>query len=991
VREEKRVARQVFTPLAGAPALARIPLLPLDSPEADAEGAGAVHPVVAEGMFLASRQAAAIESGAAAGQPLDGRAAATARSYSLRARWRPTPHGVFAGVARAPFTGRASALTMAGGHRARTVPHPAWLAGVAAAVLGDPGVLELLTLHADTLTVQRGGRLEREQQAGPGRDGVRLVTARASDASRLVMAACAHGATWAEVLAAVAARWPTVPGETVRAMVLELARCGFLLTDLLPEDCGDDPLGHLLQRIPGAHPLREGLRVIRASLAGADQFPPGAPQRLAALAAAQQAADRLLHLDQPPLCADVALDADLALPARLAQEAADAAGALWRIGAPGSPLDAWHERFLARYGRNRPVRLLDAADPVTGIGADAAAGEPPLPAQMVAVLASLLTAAAAGQRTEIDLDAATVEALAAACGSGGESPPPTAEIYVRVIADERAEAGGAGRLRLAVCPGGHTQTAGSSSGRFASLLPGLGSTASKDPAIAELAVRARTPVGTTLAAPTGFRRCRVSLGIPARPGDLEPGDLLLASDGHRLSLWSQRLGRGVVPVLYSRLSPQLLPPVARLLRMMASSGCRPLRAWSWGPLAGTPFQPRVCYRGTILAPARWTLPPLAVSAAGSAGGWDAAVGQWRSTAVPPPPRVVVVQDHDRALPVDLDRPDDRALLRRYVRRGTLAVAEQPGGTTQAQGVVTSPAGKHALELVISLARGPAGGRPAPAGPPVPVRARQPGEGLHLPGGDWLSLVIRTPPSCQDDVIARAGAIAQGLAFPWFWLRYSDHAGPYLRIRFHGEPAALAGRVLPAMAALSGELIAARLASGLSAEPYEQETERYGGTPATMTAAEQVFTADSRLVLAILAATRDADERIILAAMSAAAIARALNAGEAALHGRHVDRATRHKLDGMRARVRAAAATGHAGLAASPESQEWADRDTALATYHLALPAERRAQCASSLIHMHVNRLIGHDSLEPLIRALAADLLFSTAPAAAPPLAAGASQ
>lgn len=974
------MARQAFTPLAGAPALARIPLLPLDSPEADAAGAGAVHPVVAEGMFLASRQAAAIVAAATAGQPLGARAAATARSYSLRARARPTPHGAFAGVARASFTTRApSALTMAGGHRARTVPHPAWLAGVAATVLGDPGVLELLTLHADTLTVQRGGRLEREQQAGQGRDGVRLITARASEASRLVMAACAHGATLTGVLAAVAARWPTVPEETVRAMVLELARCGFLSTDLLPEDGSDDPLGHFLQRIPGTHPLRENLTAIRAGLAEADRFPPGAPERLAALAAAQEAVDRVLDLDQPTLWADVALDADLALPARLAHEAADAAGVLWRIGASGNPLGAYHERFLARYGRNRPVRLLDAVDPVTGIGADTAADEPPLPAEAVAILASLLTAAAAGQRAEIDLDAATVEALAAACGSDGESPPPTAEIYVRVIVGESPQAGGVGRLRLAVCPGGHTQTAGSSSGRFASLLPGLEHTAGKDPGIAEIAVRARTPTGATLAAPTGFGSCRIPLGVPARPGDLKPDDLLLASDGHRLSLWSQRLDREIVPVLYSRISPQLLPPVVQLLRMMANSGCRPLRAWSWGPLAGTPFQPRVCYRGTILAPARWTLPPLAVKAAGSPDGWDAAVGQWRETAVPPPPRVVVVQDHDRALPVDLDRPDGRAFLRRYVRRGTRVVTEQPGGTAQAQGVVTSPAGKHALEVVISLARAPAGGHPAPAGPRAAVHVREPGEGLHLPGGDWLSLVIRTPPSCQDDVIARVSVIAQGLAFPWFWLRYSDHAGPHLRIRFHGEPAVLAGRVLPAVAALTGELIAARLASGLSAEPYDQETERYGGTSAAMTAAERVFAADSRLVLAVLAATRDADERIILAALSAATITRALNAGESALHGRHVDRAARHKLDGMRTRARAAAASSHAGLAVSPASQEWAGRDTALTAYHAVVPGERKAQCASSLIHMHVNRLLGRSSLEPLVRALAADLLFSTSP------------
>jgi thiopeptide-type bacteriocin biosynthesis protein len=341
---------------------------------------------------------------------------------------------------------------------------------------------------------------------------------------------------------------------------------------------------------------------------------------------------------------------------------------------------------------------------------------------------------------------------------------------------------------------------------------------------------------------------------------------------------------------------------------------------------------------------------------------------------------VVVQDHDRSLPLDLGRPDDRALLRRYVRRGTRAITEQPGGPDAVQGVIISPAGQHALELVISLARAhDAGGHLLRAGLWPPPHVRRPGEGLHLPGGDWLSLMIRTPPSCQDEVIARVGAIAEGLPALWFWLRYSDHAGPHLRARFHAEPAVLAGRVLPAMAALTGDLIAARMASGLSVEPYEQETERYGGTPATMTAAEQVFAADSRLVLAVLAATRDADERIIIAALSAATIARSTGAGQAALAGRHVGRADRHRIDRLRPRTRAAAATCHAGLAMSLANQEWAERDAALAAYHAALPAQRRVPCASSLVHMHVNRLLGQADLEPLVRALAADLLFATAP------------
>jgi lantibiotic biosynthesis protein len=178
------------------------------------------------------------------------------------------------------------------------------------------------------------------------------------------------------------------------------------------------------------------------------------------------------------------------------------------------------------------------------------------------------------------------------------------------------DAAAAGRFHLAVSPGGGTQEAGSSSGRFASLLPGLRTTYHSDDAavVAELVVRSRTPSGATLAPETGFAAHRIPLGVPARPGDLAVEDLLLASDGQRLLLWSASLDRRVVPVLYSRLSPHLLPPIAQVLRLLGQHGCRPWRPWSWGSLAGTPFQPRVRYRQTILSPARWTLPPAVTGA-----------------------------------------------------------------------------------------------------------------------------------------------------------------------------------------------------------------------------------------------------------------------------------------------------------------------------------------------------------------------------------------
>jgi lantibiotic biosynthesis protein len=247
------LGRRVFDPLPVA--LARVPLLPVAVP-ADAS-ADAIDPLVGEGMFLASRQAGALITGASP-EPSSERGAVTVRSYTLRARSRPTPHGVFAGAATARFRGSAGprGLAIGEGHRARTVPDPGWLEAVADRLLADPVVLPLLTLSASNLVVRRDGRLEQERPAEPGTAGVRRVAVRATDATILVMSVCATGAPWSAVLGAVTRKWPAASESLVRGMVAELVRRGFLLTDLLPGRSTGDPLGHLLTRIPASAEFR---------------------------------------------------------------------------------------------------------------------------------------------------------------------------------------------------------------------------------------------------------------------------------------------------------------------------------------------------------------------------------------------------------------------------------------------------------------------------------------------------------------------------------------------------------------------------------------------------------------------------------------------------------------------------------------------------------------------------------------------------------------
>jgi thiopeptide-type bacteriocin biosynthesis protein len=937
--------------------LARLPLLPAEHAPADGGG------LLREGMFLASRQLGG-------DIPSAGQMALTARGYELRARFRPTPHGVFAGVTFARLSGEPALLRLGERHRARSNPSGAWLSAVCGLLLDGPdgsSVLRCLTLTANNTALRRGDRWEGEAQVDAGHADLNRVMVRATEAVDLIMNVCGLATSAGDVLAEVAARWPQAPEQMVAEAISGLVRHGFLLTDLLPADVSNDPVGHLLSRLPDTHPMCARLAEVRRLLAAADGHRPGAAARLEMLSAARDLADEVCVVDRP-LTVDVAVDGDLTVPVAVARQAADAASVLWRIADQQGLIEAYHQRFLHRYGPHRFVPLLEAADPVIGIGIDVDPQhvEPsPEVTPRTAVLTGLITRAAARHEIEVMLDEQTIAALAEPAAAG--TPPRSAEVYVRLVAGSLHDLE-EGRLRVVVGAGG-SQNAGSTPARFVSLLGHSHNEPQTDGAlVAELLVRPRTAAAQTLAPPAGFTQHRIAVGVPCGEGDLPLTDLQLVSDGTCMAVWSASQDRQVIPVLYSRLTAGLLPPLARLLQLLGHAGTRPWQTWSWGSVGGGPFQPRVRYRDAILSPARWTIPAALTSAARDQKKWDTELDLWRSNVVPGLPGIVVTDDADRHLPLDLGLDTDRALLRRYVRRGLTAVTELPGGDGAIQAVATGPLGRHVVELAIPLTRR--------TDPPAPVhRAHLPprlfSEGLFLPGGPWLSLAITTPIHCQDELLAGLVSLAAELKEDWdswFWLRYrTPELGPHLRVRFLGEPATLGGRVLPAVSNWVSTMTRRRLSGGLTIEPYDQEIERYGGTSAIRNA-ENVFAADSQLALALL--TGDDDQRLTAAALTAVTIARIVAPNDlSTLHGRHVDRATHQRLSRLRPHVRAAGSRPP-NLPREP----WVGLLDTLAAYRDILAPARRASCASSLIHMHANRVLTTADDEPLMRALAADLL-----------------
>ena len=134
-----------------------------------------------------------------------------------------------------------------------------------------------------------------------------------------------------------------------------------------------------------------------------------------------------------------------------------------------------------------------------------------------------------------------------------------------------------------------------------------------------------------------------------------------------------------------------------------------------------------------------------------------------------------------------------------------------------------------------------------------------------PGTEWLSLKLYGARSSTENVLVKrivpfleeykkSGAVRK-----WFFIRYGDPDW-HVRLRILGDPETLHGTLLPGLGALLEPEVTSGLIHQLETFTYVRETERYGGSKA-IELIENLFMEDSRFVASALSATRaDGDAR-----------------------------------------------------------------------------------------------------------------------------------
>ncbi|MEU6406315.1 lantibiotic dehydratase [Streptomyces sp. NPDC046985] len=909
------------------------------------------------------------------------RATLSLARYLLRAQHRATPFGLFAGVTTAEFGPQARA-EWGEEHVAVGRAGAEWLAAVIERLESCPELLDRLPVVVNNTVTSRGDRLIVPFQSDAKDDRRRAVEASLTLTGpvRAVLAASRTPIRCGALVAKLRAEFPEAAPDKARRLLAELIRRRVLITSLHAPSTEIDALGHLVEQLgatgvegnaPAAEIGRE-LRAIRKDLeecltrAGRDSV-------------AARMRTLLPGLRRHPVALDLRLDAQMVLPEEVAREIERAAFILTRVsGRPygAASWNAYHQRFYERYGIGTMVPLTEAvADSGTGYpdgypGAPAGARRPRVSARDDA-LVRLAQDAALDGCDEVVLTDEQIAAL----DVGPDEPrlPPHLEVGVRVHATGLEDLQ-RGRFRLEIAS--VSRGAGVSTGRFLGVLAPLGRqalaaeladlpAADSDTVSAQLSFPPLLPESAHVTRAPQIAPTVISLQEHRAPKDtvLTPEDLAVGCDGRRMYLAAPQRGHRVEAVGMNALNLHThTPPLARFLTELSRAQCAQVTVFDWGVAAAMPFLPRLRYGRTVLAPARWRLEASELPGrACPRDEWDNAFVEWRARRRLPR-RALLVED-DRRLFLDLDEAGHRTLLRRRLDRTHSALldeAPEPGAYGWCGGR------PHEVVVPLKATR-------SPSWPPLPVptQARVLSSAqTQTPAASSVLLAALHGDARRQDILLTQhlpGLLERLGSPPWWFIRFRD-PDQHLRVRIALSDGGTFAQTAHTVSVWADDLRGAGLLADLRYPTSYREMGRWGSN-AAWEAAEEVFRADSRAVLAQLAEPQRPAQRVLVAAHTVAIASAFLGSTAAAMrwltdHIPPTAPAPVHRTQFSEAVRFADPADDWAALREAQGGDvvvpEWAERDAALAAYRSHFPGPDTRGIAvddvlTSLLHVHFVR------------------------------------
>ncbi|WP_347396913.1 lantibiotic dehydratase [Paenibacillus amylolyticus] len=814
--------------------------------------------------------------------------------YVIRMMSRPTPFGLFSGITVGRFSAKSQLdIKEISHYRKRARPDMGWILKLIEQLENDPQILEQLTIYPNALIYKQGNRAKLPflTRYGKMKSGANdSISVKATIVFDWIMNYLSFPRKFSKVLNQMELEFPGTDREIINNYLQQLIKEEFLITELRPSTIDKDPFYHvfsLVNGLQGVNDIGKKLHEIHETIMLYNETPVG--EGIETFKQLSRMTNDFIPMETPTIQVDLSLaDQSIRLNEHIRKDVEEAAYILNMLSHYSEDhLKRYVEDFLERYGDLKEIPVLELIDDELGLGAPATYRYPENRKNSYALkrrdsqgkmkqeqlfMELLVSAIHKGQHT-VELDEHVIQQLEGSNDS--QLPPlPSMELYFSLhTLDQNSLDHGEYKLVLAPNPG--SNGAGKTFGRFLDILePNL----QKDLTLISKKEKDLYPDAMwaeTSFLPTSGKSANVMLTknyrdheIPLSHGGITPNeqiismsDLVVGVKEGRLYIRSVSQNKEVIPTAGHMFNYHHAPNIYRFLMEVGLMRFDQWSAPDFGYLMNAPFMPRIQYKKIVLSPAKWNLryPNNNLKESINADklkNWVLTfLREWNV------PRYVYLIDSDNRILLDLDHPLHLSeLLKNLKTTRHINLIEHAGGFENLP--IHRSDGCLAAEFVFPLIIDDA----------IPIKGSSSvfpfkklsdrgvlGKDIYLPGNEWFYAKLYGLDSRQNEFLALYWeecvneAKDIGLIEQAYFIRYAD-PDPHVRVRFKFKSNDKSQLFAQLFKKWSDEWFKDGYITKFTLETYEPEIERYGGTE-LMKLAESLFSEDSYVVAGLIRLNR----------------------------------------------------------------------------------------------------------------------------------------
>lgn len=327
-------------------------------------------------------------------------------------------------------------------------------------------------------------------------------------------------------------------------------------------------------------------------------------------------------------------------------------------------------------------------------------------------------------------------------------------------------------------------------------------------------------------------------------------DFLIGMQNNRLYIKSKSLGKRCKIVHDCMINMRALSDVTRFLLYVSEDDETSIISRIYNLFGNTyVFTPRIRFEGVVIHPRSWNLPSLLFeldTLQSFTQSFEILRRKYRID------EVVYLTESDNRLMLNLNKPYAMEILYKEMQKGKGLRLDELERNILTNNVCRDASGcGYVSEISCSMLRTTERKADITLGTHLDYPLQNENRPLLLLQDGWVYLKLYRMDDRENEVLNAICYCLDRIGNPnFFYLRYSDEAGRHLRVRFKYEDEAAAQMHLPDLEKMLLDFREYKLIHTVLFDLYFRENNRYGGSQ-LIELAEQVFFADSRFVISLL--------------------------------------------------------------------------------------------------------------------------------------------